>query len=184
MRVCVVTTSYPRFPGDVAGVFVAEQVEALRAAGVEVEVVSPADVRHFGIAYGDGIVQNLRAQAMARRRAAAVPLRARTGGAPRRPRRRRRPRPLAPLGPAGARGRQAVRPAGLGDRRRARAAGPPGSSARSFAARGPSSRPRRSSRRPRRARRPRGARDPERRRDPGRGRPARTSRRTSSTSAA
>jgi glycogen synthase len=62
VRVCVVTTSYPRSPGDVAGVFVAQQVEALRAAGVEATVVSPADVRHFGIAYGDGILQNLRAK--------------------------------------------------------------------------------------------------------------------------
>lgn len=62
MRVCVVTTSYPRSSDDVAGVFVARQVEALRAAGVEVEVVSPASIRHFGIAYGDGIVQNLKAR--------------------------------------------------------------------------------------------------------------------------
>jgi glycosyltransferase involved in cell wall biosynthesis len=46
----------------VAGVFVAEQVAALRAAGVTVEVVSPASVRHYGIAYGDGIVPNLRAR--------------------------------------------------------------------------------------------------------------------------
>jgi glycosyltransferase involved in cell wall biosynthesis len=62
VRVCVVTTSYPRSPTDVAGVFVAEQVAALRAAGVDVEVVSPASIRHYGIAYGDGIVQNLRAR--------------------------------------------------------------------------------------------------------------------------
>ncbi len=62
MRVCVLTTSYPR-PGDeVAGSFVADQVEALRDAGVEVTVVSPADFRDFGIAYGGGIVQNLRAR--------------------------------------------------------------------------------------------------------------------------
>ncbi len=60
MRVCVLTTSYPRSPGDVAGVFVAEQVDHLCAAGVEVDVVSPASFRHFGVAYGDGIVQNLR----------------------------------------------------------------------------------------------------------------------------
>ena len=33
LRVCVVTTSYPRSAGDVAGVFVAAQVERLRAAG-------------------------------------------------------------------------------------------------------------------------------------------------------
>jgi glycosyltransferase involved in cell wall biosynthesis len=62
VRVCVLTTSYPRAPGDVAGVFVAQAVEHLRNAGVEVVVVSPAGFRHFGIAYGDGIVQNLRAK--------------------------------------------------------------------------------------------------------------------------
>jgi glycosyltransferase involved in cell wall biosynthesis len=62
MRVCVLTTSYPREPGDLAGVFVAEQVEHLEAAGVEVVVVSPRDFRHFGIAYGAGIAQNLRAR--------------------------------------------------------------------------------------------------------------------------
>jgi glycosyltransferase involved in cell wall biosynthesis len=60
MRVCVLTTSYPRAPGDVPGVFVQDQVEHLRAAGVEVVVVSPADFRNFGIAFGDGIVQNIR----------------------------------------------------------------------------------------------------------------------------
>src|SRR3989440_12955830 len=61
MRVCVLTTSYPRSADDVAGRFVAEAVEHLRAAGHEVDVVSPASFRHFGIAYGGGIVQNLRA---------------------------------------------------------------------------------------------------------------------------
>jgi glycosyltransferase involved in cell wall biosynthesis len=60
MRVCVLTTSYPRGAADVAGVFVKDQVEHLRAAGVDVVVVSPADFRHFGIAFGDGIVQNIR----------------------------------------------------------------------------------------------------------------------------
>ncbi len=60
MKVVVLTTSYPRHAGDVAGTFVRDGVEALRAAGVEVSVVSPADFRHFGIAYGDGIVNNLR----------------------------------------------------------------------------------------------------------------------------
>jgi len=62
VRVCVLTTSYPRSEADVAGRFVAEAVEELRAAGVVVDVVSPASFRHFGIAYGDGIVQNLRAR--------------------------------------------------------------------------------------------------------------------------
>jgi glycosyltransferase involved in cell wall biosynthesis len=62
MRVCVVTTSYPTSDHPVAGAFVAAQVEALRRAGAEVDVVSPADTRHFGIAYGDGIAQNIRAK--------------------------------------------------------------------------------------------------------------------------
>ena len=60
MRVVVLTTSYPRSRDDVAGVFVREAVEHLRAAGVEVDVVSPASFRHFGLAYGHGIVGNLR----------------------------------------------------------------------------------------------------------------------------
>ena len=60
LRVLVVTTSYPRHAGDVAGTFVRDGVEALRAEGVEVRVVSPASIRHYGIAYGHGIVGNLR----------------------------------------------------------------------------------------------------------------------------
>ena len=59
MRVVVLTTSYPRHADDTAGVFVRDGVEALRAAGVDVRVVSPAGFRHFGIAYGDGIPGNL-----------------------------------------------------------------------------------------------------------------------------
>ena len=60
MRVVVLTTSYPRGPEDVAGVFVRDAVEHLRLAGVDVDVVSPATFRHFGLAYGHGIVGNLR----------------------------------------------------------------------------------------------------------------------------
>ena len=60
MKVVVLTTSYPRGPDDVAGVFVREAVEELRSAGLDVEVVSPASFRHFGLAYGHGIVGNLR----------------------------------------------------------------------------------------------------------------------------
>ena len=60
MRVAVLTTSYPRTPGDGVGRFVADAVERLRARGVEVEVVAPTDFRHFGIAYGAGIAGNLR----------------------------------------------------------------------------------------------------------------------------
>ena len=60
MNVCVLTTSYPRDADDVAGTFVRDGVEALRDAAVDVQVVSPATFRHYGIAYGDGIVNNLR----------------------------------------------------------------------------------------------------------------------------
>jgi glycosyltransferase involved in cell wall biosynthesis len=60
MRVVVLTTSYPRGPDDVSGAFVRDAVEELRRAGVEVTVVSPASFRHFGIAYGHGVVGNLR----------------------------------------------------------------------------------------------------------------------------
>lgn len=60
MKVVVLTTSYPRSADDVAGRFVADSVEGVRAQGVEVAVVSPATFRHFGIAYGGGIAQNLR----------------------------------------------------------------------------------------------------------------------------
>ena len=60
MRVVVLTTSYPRSADDVAGVFVRDAVEHLQEAGVEVDVVSPASFRHFGIAYGHGMVGNLR----------------------------------------------------------------------------------------------------------------------------
>jgi glycosyltransferase involved in cell wall biosynthesis len=60
VKLLVLTTSYPRNRGDVAGTFVRDAVEALRADGLDVRVVSPASFRHFGIAYGDGIVNNLR----------------------------------------------------------------------------------------------------------------------------
>ncbi len=60
MKVVVLTTSYPRSPEDMAGRFVADAVERLRLGGVEVDVVSPLSFRHFGIAYGHGVVGNLR----------------------------------------------------------------------------------------------------------------------------
>jgi glycosyltransferase involved in cell wall biosynthesis len=62
VKVAVLTTSYPRSPSDSAGRFVADAVEHVRARGVEIEVVSPASFRHFGLAYGHGIVGNIRAQ--------------------------------------------------------------------------------------------------------------------------
>jgi glycosyltransferase involved in cell wall biosynthesis len=62
VKVLVLTTSYPRGPDDVAGRFVADAVEHVRERGIEVEVVSPASFRHFGLAYGHGIVGNIRAR--------------------------------------------------------------------------------------------------------------------------
>ncbi len=59
MRVLVLTTSYPRAPDDVAGSFVRDGVVRLRAAGLQVAVVSPASFRHYGVAYGAGIPANL-----------------------------------------------------------------------------------------------------------------------------
>jgi glycosyltransferase involved in cell wall biosynthesis len=60
VKIAVLTTSYPRFAGDAAGRFVADAVERIRRRGVTVEVVSPTEFEHHGIAYGDGIVGNLR----------------------------------------------------------------------------------------------------------------------------
>jgi glycosyltransferase involved in cell wall biosynthesis len=61
LKIAVLTTSYPRYEGDPAGTFVADAVEQLRRRGIDVDVVSPASFRHFGIAYGSGVMGNLRA---------------------------------------------------------------------------------------------------------------------------
>jgi len=60
VRVLVLTTSYPRYEGDPTVNFLAEAVAKLRERGLEVDVVSPASFRHFGIAYGAGVMGNLR----------------------------------------------------------------------------------------------------------------------------
>jgi glycogen synthase len=60
MKVAVLTTSWPRSAEDVVGRFVADAVEHVRRRGVDVEVVSPLDFKHYGIAYGSGVVGNLR----------------------------------------------------------------------------------------------------------------------------
>jgi glycosyltransferase involved in cell wall biosynthesis len=62
VKLVVLTTSYPRSADDVAGAFVRDAVEDLRAAGLEVVVVSPASFRHYGLAYGHGIAGNLKRQ--------------------------------------------------------------------------------------------------------------------------
>jgi glycosyltransferase involved in cell wall biosynthesis len=59
VRVAVLTTSYPRWDGDAAGRFVADAVERLRPH-VEVDVVSAQSFRHYGIAYGHGVLGNLK----------------------------------------------------------------------------------------------------------------------------
>ena len=60
MRVAVLTTSYPRYPGDAAGRFVADAVEHVRSRGVDMEVIGPEQFRNYGIAYGYGVLGNLR----------------------------------------------------------------------------------------------------------------------------
>ena len=60
MKVVVLTTSYPSVGMEHRGRFVADGVERLRAAGADVEVVSPATFRHFGLADGYGVVHNVR----------------------------------------------------------------------------------------------------------------------------
>jgi glycosyltransferase involved in cell wall biosynthesis len=71
VKVVVLTTSYPRYPGDVPGRFIADAVDSLRERGVEVRVVGPNSFRHYGIAYGDGIAGNLRRRPL---RALLLPL--------------------------------------------------------------------------------------------------------------
>jgi len=60
LKILVLTTSYPRNDDDVAGVFVRDAVSNLRAAGLEIVVLSPDSFTHFGLAYGHGMVGNLR----------------------------------------------------------------------------------------------------------------------------
>ena len=71
VKVVVLTTSYPRSGRTWRAGSWRTRSSACEAAGVEVEVVSPARFRHFGVAYGGGIVNNLRAEPW---RAALVPL--------------------------------------------------------------------------------------------------------------
>jgi glycosyltransferase involved in cell wall biosynthesis len=60
MRIAVLTTSYPRFPGDVVGRFVADAVEHVRRRGLDVEVVGPEQFHGYGLTYGHGVLGNLR----------------------------------------------------------------------------------------------------------------------------
>ena len=60
LRVAAFTTSYPRDEHDFAGRFVADLVTRLRERGVEVDVVKPGDYRDYGLAYGSGLVRNVK----------------------------------------------------------------------------------------------------------------------------
>jgi glycosyltransferase involved in cell wall biosynthesis len=60
VKLVVLTTSYPRYEGDPTVHFLGEAVAKLRERGLDVEVVSPMSFRHFGIAYGAGVMGNLR----------------------------------------------------------------------------------------------------------------------------
>src|SRR5436190_23701463 len=62
MRVCVLTTSYPRSEREIGGAFVASAVAELRRRGVEVDVVGPGDFRAFGFGADAGIPSTLRSQ--------------------------------------------------------------------------------------------------------------------------
>jgi glycogen(starch) synthase len=60
VKLLVLTTSYPRHEGDPTVHFLGEAVGKLRDRGLDVEVVSPLEFQHFGIAYGAGVMGNLR----------------------------------------------------------------------------------------------------------------------------
>ena len=60
MKVVHLTTSYPRHAEDYAGRFIADVVGGLERHGVEVEVLAPGAYRDYGLAYGGGVVHNLR----------------------------------------------------------------------------------------------------------------------------
>jgi glycosyltransferase involved in cell wall biosynthesis len=71
VKIVVLTTSYPRQPGDAAGRFIEQAVDRLRARNLQIEVVAPTNFRHFGLAYGAGVIGNLRRRPL---RAPLLPL--------------------------------------------------------------------------------------------------------------
>ncbi len=58
MRIALLTTSYPRFPGDFAGRFIEDAVQQLTELGFAISVVGPGSYRDFGLTYGRGVVHN------------------------------------------------------------------------------------------------------------------------------
>ena len=64
MRVGLLTTSYPRYPGDYRGIFVKNLTDALRAGGVEVDVIEPPG--YDVLKRGAGLIPNLRTSLLAK----------------------------------------------------------------------------------------------------------------------
>ena len=60
LRVALLTTYYPRHESDFAGLFVSDLVARLRERGVELDVVKPGIYNDFGLAYGWGVVRNIK----------------------------------------------------------------------------------------------------------------------------
>ena len=136
MKVAVLTTSYPREPGDPAGNFVADAVERLRGRGVEVEVVSPGLVPPLRDRLRRGDRRQPAARALARGSPAGDARELRAGGAARFAGRRPRARPLAPLGRRRARRRGSRSSCSSGGPTSSSPGGPRGSPGGCFAARG------------------------------------------------
>ena len=170
VKVCVLTTSYPRHPGDVAGGFVAgcrrAPARGRRRGRRRLARDLPA-LRHR-VRRRDR--QQPPGAAVAGAPAAALPALVRAGRPPGSPWGGHRARPLAALGGGGARDRKPLVAAGVGLGRRAREA--PAVALPAAPPAGPDRRLRLvlARRRRARARRARRARDPERRRRAGRGR--------------
>ncbi|MCX6135474.1 MAG: glycosyltransferase [Ignavibacteriales bacterium] len=57
IRVCVVTTSFPRWSGDLSGIFIASLTTELHQAGTEFDVIAPYEVgcQHDEILYGAAV---------------------------------------------------------------------------------------------------------------------------------
>lgn len=82
MRVCIATTSFPRYDGDYAGIFIDQLSKGLAVKGVEIEILAPHDrgikffdyqnnikinrfpyffpLKYQQLSYGNGLLSNLR----------------------------------------------------------------------------------------------------------------------------
>ncbi len=54
MKVCVITTSFPRFSGDYAGIFISRLCRALVSLNIKIDVVAPSDGNEFPMESIDG----------------------------------------------------------------------------------------------------------------------------------